>query len=269
MTRLILGLVIIALTASGCGSGGGSEPVSPAATEPAATAASAAPAAPVEAAAPEPPRPEPSGAVPLASRRATSRPAAPVSPPAKAAAPGAPSLPEYRQITVPAGTPLALELTTAVGSDASQVEDTVRATLREAITIDGLRVLPAGTELVGTVTSVQRAGRVKGRATIAFRFTTLRHDQERYEVETDPIERIAEATKGEDATKVGVGAGAGAAIGALIGGKSGAAKGAAIGAAAGTGTVLATRGKDVRLERGADVPTRLTAPLIINVPVGR
>ena len=57
----------------------------------------------------------------------------------------------------------------------------------------------------------------------------------------------------EDAKKIGIGAGVGAAVGAIFGGGSGAAKGAAIGGAAGTGTVLATRGKEVRLGPGADV----------------
>ena len=76
---------------------------------------------------------------------------------------------------------------------------------------------------------------------------------------------MAEATKGEDAKKIGIGAGAGAAVGALLGGGSGAAKGAVIGGAAGTGAVLATKGKEVRLGPGANVTSRLTAPLTIRV----
>ena len=103
------------------------------------------------------------------------------------------------------------------------------------------------------------------RARIAFRFTMLKADGDEYDVRTEAIERVAEATKGEDATKVGIGAGAGAALGAILGGGSGAAKGAAIGAAAGTGAVLATRGEEVRLGSGASITTRLTAPLTIRI----
>ena len=84
---------------------------------------------------------------------------------------------------------------------------------------------------------------------------------------TSSITHQAEATKGEDATKIGIGAGAGAAIGALLGGGSGAAKGATIGGAAGTGAVLATRGQEIRLGPGADVTARLTAPLTVRVKV--
>jgi hypothetical protein len=73
--------------------------------------------------------------------------------------------------------------------------------------------------------------------------------------------------KGEDATKIGIGAGAGAVIGGLLGGKDGAAKGAAIGGAGGTGVVLATRGKEMRLAPGADVTSQLSAPLTVRVRI--
>ena len=40
-------------------------------------------------------------------------------------------VPRYREVTVPAGTTLRLELTSAVASDSSKVEDAVRAELRQ------------------------------------------------------------------------------------------------------------------------------------------
>jgi hypothetical protein len=187
---------------------------------------------------------------------------------AKSAAPVPPEKPAepvYREVTLPAGTTLRLELKSSVASDTSQVEDTVRAALRQAVTVDGKAVLPAGTEVAGVVTAVERSGRVKGLAHIAYRFTSLRHDSERYDIRTATISHEAKATKKKDATKIAIGAGAGAAIGAILGGGSGAAKGAAIGGGAGTGAVLATRGEEVRLGPGADVSTRLTSPLTIRV----
>jgi hypothetical protein len=182
-------------------------------------------------------------------------------------APEKPTLPapEFREVTIPVGTTLRLELKSALASDTSQIEDSVRATLRQPVTIDGKVVLPAGTQLVGTVTDVARAGRVKGVARVAYRFTTLRHDSERYDIRTAPIAHEAKTTKKKDAVKIGIGAGAGAAIGAILGGGGGAAKGAAIGGAGGTGAVLATRGDEVRLGPGADVNTRLMSPLTVRV----
>ena len=186
-----------------------------------------------------------------------------------AAAPAAqkPAEPVYKDVTLPEGTTLRLELKSSVASDTSKVEDPVRAVLRQAITVDGREVLPAGAEFSGTVTEVERSGRVKGLARIGYRFNSVRSAGERYDVRTASITHEAEPTKKKDATKVAIGAGAGAAIGAILGGGSGAAKGAAIGGGAGTGAVLATRGEEVRRGPGADVTTRLTAPLTVRIKV--
>ena len=182
--------------------------------------------------------------------------------PAPAAKPAAP---RFREVTLPAGTTLRLTLQSAIASDSSQVEDTVRAELGRSVVEDGVTVLPAGTQVVGNVTDVARSGRVKGRARLAYRFNSLTHDGERYEISTAPLSHQAEATKGKDATKIAIGAGAGAAVGALLGGGDGAAKGAAIGGAGGTGVVLATRGEEVRLGPGASVTARLSAPLTVRI----
>ena len=173
--------------------------------------------------------------------------------------------PAYREVTVPAGTTLRLDLASSISSDGSRIEDPVRATLREAVVVDGQTVVPTGAELAGVVTDAEDSGRVKGRARIAYRFNSLSVGEEQYDISTAATTHVAEATKGEDATKIGIGAGAGAAIGAILGGGSGAAKGAAIGGAAGTGAVLATKGKEVRLGPGANVTTSLAAPLTIRV----
>ncbi len=186
--------------------------------------------------------------------------------PSAAARPAAPVVRE-REVTVPAGTVLRVELDSAVASDESKVEDTVRGKLRQDLELDGKVVLPAGTEVVGIVTDVERSGRVKGRARLAMRFRSVRHRSELIDLQSDPIVRQAEATKGEDAKKVGIGAGVGAAVGAIVGGAKGAAKGAAIGAGAGTGAVLATRGEEVRLGSGTPLNVRLSAPLVLRVEV--
>ena len=182
-----------------------------------------------------------------------------------AAAPAAAPAPAFREVTLPEGTTLQLSLQSAVASDTSRLEDAVRAELREPVVVDGTTVLPAGAELTGIVTGVERSGRVQGRARVAYRFDSISNSGETYDVTTAAVSHLAPATKGEDATKIAVGAGAGAAIGALLGGGDGAAKGAAIGGAAGTGTVLATRGEEVRLGPGAQITTRLTEPLTLRV----
>jgi hypothetical protein len=174
--------------------------------------------------------------------------------------------PVFRSVTIPAGTTLPVELRTAVASDTSQVEDPVRGTLRRAVVINGVTALPAGTEVRGHVTGAERSARVKGRASVAFRFNQITVPGEgRVAISTGAISRLAPATKKQDAAKIGGGAAGGAIIGGLLGGGDGAAKGAAIGGAAGTGVVLSTRGKEVRLGAGTPVAVRLTAPLTVRV----
>lgn len=176
---------------------------------------------------------------------------------------------EYREVTIPAGTVLPLQLTSSVASDTSQVEDKVSATLRSGLRVDGVVVLPAGTAVFGHVTSADRSNKVKGRASIAFRFSQidLPGQSGRESISTGTVTRVARGTKKKDATKIGVGAGAGAVIGGILGGGSGAAKGAVIGGGAGTAAVLATRGDEVRLGPGAAVSVKLTAPVTVRVPV--
>ena len=69
--------------------------------------------------------------------------------------------------------------------------------------------------------TAQRSGKVKGRASVAFRFDRLTAWESSYDVDTDRISRVARATKRKDATKIGIGAGAGALIGAIAGGRQG------------------------------------------------
>jgi hypothetical protein len=184
--------------------------------------------------------------------------------PAETAAP-APRLPEYREVTIPAGTALPLAMTSTISSESAQVEAPVSAKLRNAITIDGDTAIPAGAVLRGTVTDVERSGRVQGRAHVSFVFNEVSMNSGREDLRTNPLTFEAEATKGEDATKVGVGAVGGAIIGGILGGKKGAGKGAVAGGAAGTGVVLATRGKEVTVTEGTDVTATLAQPLTLRI----
>jgi hypothetical protein len=200
---------------------------------------------------------------------AADTPAAAAAAPSAAPAPAAPAPIEYREVTIPAGTVLPVELQSTVASDTSRVEDPVRARLRRAIVIDGATVLPVGSSLGGTVTEARRSARVKGRARVGFRFTSIEPTggDGRLRIRTSVVAREAQATKNKDAAKIGIPAAGGAIIGGIVGGGDGAAKGAAIGGAAGTGVVLSTRGKEIRFGPGADFSVKLLEPLTVRVPV--
>jgi hypothetical protein len=155
---------------------------------------------------------------------------------------------------------------TAVSSETATVEAPVRARLKQAVVVDDYTALPAGAVLIGQVTDVERPGRVRGRARLAFRFTEVELDGAREALRTNPIVFEGEATRGEDATKIGAGAVGGAIIGGIIGGGDGAAKGAAIGGAAGTGVVLATKGRDVELTAGTDIAATTASAFTVQAP---
>ena len=189
-----------------------------------------------------------------------------VSPVADAAPRDAPPSPAFKLITVPAGTTLTVRLSNAVGSDTSDVEDSVRGKVATDVVVDGLTVIPAGSDISGSVIDAQRSGRVKGRASVAFRFDRIEVRDETSRIQTSTVAREAAADTRDDVKKGGIGAGIGAIVGGVAGGKKGAAIGAGVG---GAGTVMATRGKEVHLAPGSRVRVTLRDALDVRVPLRR
>lgn len=174
--------------------------------------------------------------------------------------------PEYQDVTVPAGTTLTLALDTPLASNTSQREDRVRAETGSDVSVEGLIVIPAGSEMTGEVTEAAPSGKVEGRARLAFDFRSLTARDVTYDVTTSRVYYEAQGTKQADATKIGIGAAAGAIIGGLAGGKKGAAVGTAVGGGAGTAVVLSTSGDEVTLLSGTVVQVELAAPLTVRIP---
>ena len=185
----------------------------------------------------------------------------------ESAAPPAAANAEVRQATVPAGTVLRLRVSRGFGSDISRVEDQVTATLASPVVVGGRTVLGQGSLASGYVSQATRPGKVKGRGRVAVRFTrmTPAGADEHYTMQTRSWVGVAPPTRKQDAMKIGLPAAGGAIVGGIVAGKKGAGVGALAGGGAGTAVVLTTRGKDVRVGRGALLTVRLTAPLTINV----
>jgi hypothetical protein len=186
---------------------------------------------------------------------------------APAVAPAAPVVRRVVRHVIPAGTVLRLRVDRSFGSDISRVEDPVPATLTRPVVLDGRTVLREGSLASGYVSQAVRPGKVKGRARVAVRFTriTPAGHEGHYSMQTRPWVGIAPATKKKDALTIGLPAAGGAIVGGAVAGKKGAGIGALAGGGAGTAAVLTTRGKDVRVGRGAVLAIRLTAPLTIAV----
>ncbi|MCM3878793.1 MAG: hypothetical protein ND807_01680 [Vicinamibacterales bacterium] len=179
-----------------------------------------------------------------------------------------PAIAKFREFTLPEGTKLVVRLDSAVGSDTSRVEDPVEATLSNAVVVDGIDVLPAGSVVKGEIAAAQAAGKVKGRAGLALRFTSVSvagRDERSAIMARTSLQ--APATKGKDAAKIGIPAAGGAIIGGIVGGKKGAAIGTAVGGGGGAAVVLSTSGEEIRLARGAVLTLSLDQDTDVRVPI--
>jgi hypothetical protein len=172
--------------------------------------------------------------------------------------------PEPNQVTIAAGTTVAVRLVETLSSDVVQPGQAFHATIDQPLVVDGFVIAERGARVEGRVTESQQAGRVKGISQLSLELTRITTaDGQRVAIATQVWEKEGEQTRKSDATKVAAGAGIGAALGAIFGGGKGAAIGAASGGAAGGGVVLATRGKPVTLPSETRLSFRLRAPVTI------
>ena len=179
-----------------------------------------------------------------------------------------PARPEFEELTAPENAVIGIRMTTPVSSDTARVEDRVTAQVTRDLTVEGRTIVPAGSTLEGSVTSVERGGRFRERSRLGVRFTNLvLSDNTRVPVQTETIFRTGEAPGNEATAKIGASAVVGTILGAVIGGKKGAAIGGSAGAAGGTAAVMAGGRNDVTLAAGTALTVRLTAPATFRVPL--
>jgi hypothetical protein len=166
--------------------------------------------------------------------------------------------------TIPEGTKLRVSLIDPVNSDKNHAGDRFAASLAEPVVLDGKIVLSKGTKVYGRVIDAKGSGRVKGRASVELQLTAMAlEDGKSMGISTKTYTAVAPATKKRDAAIIGGGAGLGAAIGAIAGGGKGALIGAAVGGGAGTGTVLATKGKEIHYPPETRLQFTLAKPIEI------
>lgn len=189
---------------------------------------------------PEPARPAPAPA-PASSSTAVAP--APVATPVPAPAAPAPVM-----VTVPSGTNLAVVLLSGVSSATASAGDTFEATFAEPWSVDGKVVADRGDKVRGRVASVEKSGKVKGKASLALELTQVTAGGKAHKIDTQPFTAVAQDNRDRDAGIIAGGAGLGAVIGAIAGGKKGAAIGAVLGGGGGTTAVLATAGEDVKVD---------------------
>jgi outer membrane lipoprotein SlyB len=180
--------------------------------------------------------------------------------------PPPPPAPEFLDVTVPSDAVLGLQIERTVSSELARVEDKVEARVTRDVRVENRVAIPAGSTVRGSVTEVDKGGRMKGKARLAIRFHTIvLADGTQVALKTDPVVREGQSAGGESAAKVGGAAIGGAILGAILGGGKGAAIGGAVGAAGGTAAAMTNDRNPATLPAGTTVTVRMQAPVTVTV----
>jgi type IV secretion system protein VirB10 len=185
--------------------------------------------------------------------------------------------PASKVYLVEPGTKVPLSMINSVSTKSAAPGDRVYLESVFPILVDGKIVIPPGSYVAGTITKIQRPGKVKGRGEFYLRFDTLTlpngvtrdfratvsnldgRASENLDRKEGSIK--SEGNKSGDARTIGETAAAGASIGAIAAGARGAGIGAAAGVATGIAGVLFTRGPDAVLAKGTTVEMVLDRPI--------
>jgi hypothetical protein len=166
--------------------------------------------------------------------------------------------------TVPAGTKITVVTDQSVGSKTARIGQTVTGSVAQDVTAGGKVVIPKGSEVKLTVSSVQASGRLSTPAKLYLRLRTVTVGGKTYTIATSSAGRTLGGKGKRDAGFIGGGAAGGALIGALAGGGKGAAIGAAAGAGAGTAGAAATGKKDIEFPAETKLAFTTRAAVAIN-----
>ncbi len=231
----------------------------PSATRAAAPASRPRPAVPPAATAPHPESARPVDDTPAPSATLARTEPEPVRPPD-------PPEPKYLDLVIASNSVIGLQVETPVSTEKARVEDEVIARVTRDVRVGDRVAIPAGSKAHGEVTLVEKGGRLKDRARLGVRFTSIvLADGTTVPITTETIYREGESPTGSSTAKIGGAAIGGAILGGILGGGKGAAIGGAIGAGGGSAAVMAGGPKDATLSSGSPVTVRLEEPATVTV----
>jgi hypothetical protein len=156
-----------------------------------------------------------------------------------------------KSLEIPSGTSIRVRMIDSLSSEKTQVGDTFRGTLDEAIQVNGKELYPKGADVIGRVTDAHPTGRLSEPGELNLVLNTVSSGTVATSINVEPLVIKGESHAKSNATKIGGGAVLGAVIGAIAGGGKGAAIGTVAGGAAGTGAAAATGKKPAVVESEA------------------
>ena len=86
---------------------------------------------------------------------------------------------------------LGMQVETTISSEKARIEDPVEARVVRVVMVGGRVAIPEGTRVLGSVTQVERGGKVKtpGKLTVRFHTLVLADSGMQVPIRTDPVSR--------------------------------------------------------------------------------
>jgi hypothetical protein len=197
----------------------------------------------------------------------------PPTPGQPAAAPSGPTVsavpppPQPVNVTIPAGTELAIRIDQRISVKTSHAGDTFTGEVQAPVMAsDGSTLVPKGADVNGVVAESHRGGHFKGRSVLELRLTSLVVNGTTYPLTTSDLERTKKGKGKRTAGLIGGGAGLGMLVGGVATGGVGLVVGGLVGGGAGTVAAGATGNRALDIPAETVVHFKLADDLTIQQP---
>jgi hypothetical protein len=189
-----------------------------------------------------------------------------VPPPPPNSAPAQPGTPPPYNLTVPAGTELAVRVNQRIDVKHSVPGEHFSGEIVEPVMSNGAILIPRGTPVRGRIDEAHRRGHFKGSSVLELRLVSMTLNGYQYGLDTHDTVRTKKGKGKRTAGFVGGLTGAGMLIGGIASGGVGLAIGAASGAGAGTLIAGTTGNRDIVIPAESVVHFRLADQLVVQNP---
>ena len=166
-------------------------------------------------------------------------------------------------VTLPAGTGLAIRVNQHISVKQNRAGDRFSGELAEDVVRDNRTVLPRGTRVHGVVAESHRRGHFKGRSVLGLRLTSLEVNGREYPLETSSFVRTKKGKGKRTAAFIGGGSGVGMLVGGIASGGVGLLAGGLAGGGLGTALAGATGNRDIDIAAESLVRFRLEEDLTV------
>ncbi|HTV08658.1 MAG TPA: hypothetical protein VMD97_06415 [Candidatus Aquilonibacter sp.] len=182
------------------------------------------------------------------------------------AAPVQPGTPPPYNLTVPAGTELAVRVNQRIDVKHAVAGEHFTGEIVEPVMNNGVVLIPRGTPVRGRIDESHRRGHFKGRSVLELRLVSMTLNGYEYGLDTHDTVRSKRGKGRRSAGFIGGLAGVGMLVGGIASGGAGLAIGGASGAGAGTLLAGVTGNRDIVIPAESIVHFRLADQLVVQNP---